>query len=46
MLGTQFTFYDVQIGAANTTGPHSQKNMPGRGLRIGDVGDLERALRN
>lgn len=44
LLGRQVAFDDMQIGAANTTGTHSQENMSDVELRSCDVGDLQRSL--
>jgi hypothetical protein len=41
MLGREFSFHDMEIGAANATGAHPQENLAGGELRIWDVRDLE-----
>jgi hypothetical protein len=40
----KLTLHDVEIGAANPTGAHSEKDMAGLELGIGDVSDSQRAL--
>jgi hypothetical protein len=46
VLGAQFSFDDMEVGAANTTGTDSQKNMSGFELRRGDFRDSQRTLQN
>src|ERR1700733_14016850 len=40
----QVAFHNVKIGAAKTTGAHSEKNIPGFGLKILDVSDSQWTL--
>jgi hypothetical protein len=42
----QLAFHDVQVGAANPTGSHSQQDLAEFRLRVRDVGNLQGALRN
>jgi hypothetical protein len=44
VLRAKFSFDDMQVSAANTTGTDSEKNMSGFELRSGDFSDSQRTL--
>jgi hypothetical protein len=44
VLRAQFSFDDMQVGAANTTGTNPQKNISGFDLRNRNFSDSQRTL--
>jgi hypothetical protein len=42
-LGRQFALDNMQVGAANTTGPDPDQNVPGWRFRFGHFSDFQRA---
>jgi hypothetical protein len=46
VLRAQFSFDDMQVGAANATSTNPQKNMSGFDLRNGNFSDSQRTLGN
>jgi hypothetical protein len=44
LLWRKFAFHDVEIGTANPTSAHSEKDMAGLELGIGDVSDSQWTL--